>query len=191
MAATSENNTHTEVGTQDAHGGGTFPPFDPSTFASQLLWLAITFGIFYYLMAKIVLPRIRDILEVRGDRIAQDLDEAHRLKEESDAALAAYEQELAEARNKAHGIAQEARDRAKAEADAERSSVERELSAKLEEAEQQIATIKQSAMAEVGVIAEDTTATLVNELLGGELSKAEIATAISRAAGGQGVGNAS
>ncbi len=58
-----------------------------SSFASQLLWLAITFGIFYYLMSKVVIPRISGILGVRRDRITRDLDEAQRLKEESDAAL--------------------------------------------------------------------------------------------------------
>jgi F-type H+-transporting ATPase subunit b len=51
----------------------------PSTrrpIASQLLWLAITFGLFYLFMSKVVLPRIGGVLEVRRDRIAQDLDEA-------------------------------------------------------------------------------------------------------------------
>ncbi len=182
--ATSTTDTHSEVGTADAHGGGSnFPPFDSSTFASQLLWLAITFGIFYYLMAKIVLPRIRDILEVRSDRIALDLDEANRLKQESDVALAAYEQELAEAKGKAHAIAQEARDKAKQEADSERKRVEATLAAKLAEAESEIATIKASALSEVGAIAEDTTTALVKQLLGGRISKAEVSKAVSNAAG--------
>ena len=47
------------------HGGHgkAFPPFDPTTFASQLLWLAITFGIFYLFMPKVIVPRIGGILE--------------------------------------------------------------------------------------------------------------------------------
>ncbi|MEP1881060.1 MAG: ATP F0F1 synthase subunit B, partial [Roseibium sp.] len=86
------------------HGAG-FPPFDSSTFASQILWLAITFGLFYWIMKNVAVPRIAGILEDRKDRIAGDLAEANRLKQETDAAIAAYEQALAEARNKAHGIA--------------------------------------------------------------------------------------
>ncbi len=184
MAATTEHgaDTHTEVGTADKHeGGGNFPPFDSSTFASQLLWLAITFGVFYYLMAKVVLPRISEILEVRSDRIAQDLEKANNLKLESDEAIAAYEQELAEAKGKAHAIAQEARDKAKAEADAERHRVEEELSLKLAEAESKIASIKNTALVEVGAIAEDTTTTLVKQLLGGKLTKAEVTEAVKQA----------
>ncbi len=184
MAATNENktDTHSEVGTPGENAGGnSFPPFDSTTFASQLLWLAITFGAFYYLMAKIVLPRISDILEVRSDRIAQDLDEANRLKQESDEALAAYEQEMAEARSRAHNIAQEARDKAKADAEAERSQVESDLAKKLSEAEAKITAIKDAALSEVGAIAEDTATAMVKELLGGSLTKAEVAKAIKQA----------
>ena len=67
----------------------TFPPFDATTFASQLLWFAITFALLYYLMAKVALPRIGSILEGRRDRIAADLDQAERLKGESEDAAAA------------------------------------------------------------------------------------------------------
>ncbi len=167
-----------------AEGGkssGTFPPFDSSTFASQLFWLAITFGLFYYLMSKVALPRISDILETRSDRIAQDLDEANRLKEESDAAIAAYEQELAEARSRAHGIAQEARDSAKAELDAKRAGVEAELAEKITDAEKRIADVRTTAMKEVGTIAEDTASVIVSQLVGGRVTKAEIASALAAA----------
>lgn len=161
--------------------GGAFPPFDTSTFASQLLWLAITFGLFYVLMAKVVLPRISSILEVRKDRISQDLDEANRLKEESDHAFAAYEQELSEAKQRAHAIGQEAKDKAKTEADGIRQKVEAELAAKLSDAEAKIGSIKAKAMGEVGSIAAETTDAIVKELIGGKVTKAEITKAISAA----------
>ena len=164
-----------------SHGGGVFPPFDSSTFPSQLLWLAITFGLFYLFLKKVVLPRVGGILEVRRDRIAQDLDQAARMKGEADAAVAAYEQELAEARAKSNAIAQQARDKAKADADAERSTVEAALENKLAEAESHIASIKTSAMKEVGAIAEQTAAAIVQELVGAKVDKADVAAAVTAA----------
>lgn len=178
--------THSEAGTPggDAHGGGgVFPPFDQSTFASQLLWLAITFGLFYLLMSRVVVPRIGGILEHRRDRIAQDLDEANRLKEEADAAIAAYEQELAEARKKSSAIAEAAREKAKSAADAERAATEAELSAKMADAEKSIAAIKTKALGDVDTIAQDTATDLVKHLLGGTVTKAEVAAAIRAASG--------
>lgn len=171
---------HTETGV--AHEGGghevAFPPFDPSTYPSQLLWLAVTFGLLYLVLKRAVLPRIGNILEVRRDRIAQDLDQAARMKDEADAAVAAYEQELADARAKANVIGQDARDNAKGEADAERREIEQQLEQKLREAEARIAGIKDTAMKQVGTIAEDTAGAIVQELVGGKVDRKQIADAV-------------
>ncbi|CAN7348813.1 F0F1 ATP synthase subunit B [Mesorhizobium caraganae] len=172
-----EGETHSGTG-EPAEAHGTFPPFDPATFPSQLLWLAITFGLFYLFLKKVVMPRLGGILDVRSDRITQDLDQAARLKGEADAAVAAYEQELAEAKAKANTIGQQANDAAKAEAEAARKKVEAALDKKLGEAEASIASIKANAMKEVGTIAEDTASAIVEALVGGKTGKAEIAAAV-------------
>jgi len=173
-----ETHASTEAGHGDAGHGGVFPPFDPAHFASQLFWLALAFGAFYYFMSKKALPQIGSILENRRERIAGDIAQANRMKEEADAAHAAYEHELASARGKAGTIGQAARDEAKAEADAERRRVEDQLAAKLAEAETRIADIKASALAQVDTIAADTAETIVTELLGVKVTKAEIAAAL-------------
>jgi F-type H+-transporting ATPase subunit b len=175
--------TNTEVGIDD-HSADVFPPFQTETYPSQLLWLALTFGLFYYLMAKVALPRISSILEVRSDRIEQDIEEANRLQRESDEAQAAYEYDLAEARNNAQVIAQRARDEAKAEADTKRGAEEARLNEMLEKADADIAATKAAAMEDVGAIAEETTQALVNSLLDGKITKAQVSKAVSKAGAG-------
>ncbi len=170
---------HTEAGAE--HATGAFPPFDAASFPSQLLWLAITFGLFYLFLKRVVLPRIGNILEIRRDRIAQDLDQAARMKDEADAAIAAYEQELADAKVRANAIGQEARDAAKAGAEAERKKIESDLDQKLGAAESRIAAIKETALRDVGTIAEDTAGAIVQELLGGKADRAAIAAAVKSA----------
>lgn len=173
----------THAGTQvPAEGHGGFPPFDPAHFPSQILWIAIAFGLFYWFLKGTVMPRIAGILDVRRDRIASDLDQAGKMKAEADAAVAAYEQELAEARANANGIGQKARDDAKAEAEAKRKQVEAELDGKLADAEKRIAGIKAAAMKDVGSIAEST-ATAILEQLTGKAAKAEVAAAVKSVAG--------
>lgn len=162
---------HTSTGTAADHGGGhagVFPPFDSSTFASQIVWLAITFGLFYYMMSKMVLPRIAQTLEQRHDRIASDLAEAEKLKTETDEAIAAYEQSLAEARQRAGEIARSTRDRVQETIDAERAAAEASLAKKFEEAEAHINAVKTKAMGEVDAIAAETAAELVEALGGGK-----------------------
>ncbi len=171
----------------DAHGGGhdVFPPFDPATFGSQLIWLAITFGALYFLMSRLALPRIGSIIEERNGRVAGDLAEAGRLKESTDAAIAAYEQALAEARRNAHGIGQQARDAAKAEADANRKRIEADLQGKLAAAESRIGEVKSRALAEVDAIARDAAEAIVETLAGPGAGKAEIAQAVDAAMAGR------
>jgi F-type H+-transporting ATPase subunit b len=175
------DNTHTttEVQHDGAQHGGAFPPFDSSTFASQILWLAITFGLFYVLMSKVVLPRIGGILEARHDKIAKDLEEANRLKGDSEAAGAAYEKSLAEARQKAQAIASETRSALNASLDAKRHEAEAGLSAKIAAAETTIAGIKAKALAEVDGIATETAETLVSTLTGESISRADVAAAVA------------
>lgn len=181
--AQQETSAHTEVA---GHGGGheaggNFPPFDQSTFGSQLLWLAITFGLLYYLMSKVALPRIANILEVRRDRIASDLGEAERLKRETDEAIAAYEQSLAEARQKAHGIAQTAREQAKSDIEAKHAKVEADVAAKLAAAEEKISAVKDAAMGEIDGIAKSTTEAILDKIIGSGVADKDVAEAVAAA----------
>ena len=181
-AASGEMHTSTEAA---GHGGGeaNFPPFDSSTFPSQLVWLAITFGLFYYLMSKVVLPRIAQTLEQRHDRIASDLAEAERLKGETDEAIASYEQSLAEARQRANDIAKTTRERVQQSIDAERAEAEAGLAERAAEAEKHIAEVKAKALGEVDAIATDTAEALISALGGGKVTKAELSKAVSEARG--------
>src|SRR5262249_20732459 len=132
-----------------------FPPFDATTYASQLFWFAITFIAFYILMKRLALPRIAKIIADRKGRISGDLDAAQALKSKSEAAQAAYEKALAEARGNANRIADAARDEAKSAAATKRTATESDLARRLQEAEARIADIKTKALAEVGAIASD------------------------------------
>lgn len=156
--------TSTEHPAEGGHGG--FPPFQSNTYASQLVWLAIAFVLLFVLMSKWALPRVGSAIENRQKRIDDDIAEAGKLKEQSDAAVAAYEKALADARANAQAIANETRDKQAAEAEARRKTLEDELNVKLTEAEKTIAATKQSAMGNVRGIAEDATRAIVERLIG-------------------------
>ena len=165
-----------------AEGGhGAFPPFQSQTFASQLVWLLIAFVLLYVLMWKLALPRVASIIEDRQKRIADDLAEAERLKQQSDAAVAAYEKALADARARAQTIANETRATQQAKADATRKTLEDGLNAKLADAEKSIAATKQAAMANVRAIAEDAARAIIERLIGSAPSDKAVAEAVAAA----------
>jgi len=157
-----------------------FPPFDTTTFASQLFWLAITFGVLYYLMARVIVPRIGGILEDRSDRIVGDLAEASRLKEESERVIETYEAELAEARRKAQAIAEERRAAVNADLAEKRKAAESGLADKLAEAEGRIRSIRDKALSEVDGIATEAAEAVVARLAPVTVDTAEAAAAVAR-----------
>src|SRR2546421_392474 len=166
---------HTE---QPGGHKGAFPPFAKETFASQILWLVITFVALYLLISRIAIPRIGGIFEEREKRIQGDFAQAQRAKEESEAALAAYEKALADARNRAQAIGAEIRDKLNAEAEERRKALEGKLNAQLAEAEKQIAATKAAAMTNVRGIAVETASAIVERLIGSAPPAPAVAAAV-------------
>jgi F-type H+-transporting ATPase subunit b len=118
-------------------------------------------------------------MEARRARMADDLAEAERLKAESDAALAAYDKALADARARAQSLANETRDKHAAEAEQTRKALEARLNAKLTEAEKTIAATKSAAMANVRGIATEAAAAIVQKLIGTTPSSDKVASAVA------------
>ncbi len=161
--AKGQTGSHTEA--EGGHGGG-FPPFESSTFASQLVSLLIAFVALYLIVSRIALPRVGSVIDARQNAIEGDLAAAQKLKDESDAALKAYESDLAAARSRAQAISNETREKLNAASEAERKTLEDRLSVKLADAEKQIAATRQSAMSNVRGIAADAAGAIVQQLTG-------------------------
>lgn len=173
-------------GTEVPHDAGhskVFPPLDPANVAPQLFWFVVTFIALYFMMSRFALPRIRDVIEERADRIKRDLDAAERLKGDTEKALAAYEKALADARGNASGIARQTREKLASETDAERHKVEADLAAKLASAEKAIAATKAKALASVSEIAAETAGEVVRVLSGKDVSLDEVKRALASAPG--------
>jgi F-type H+-transporting ATPase subunit b len=178
--STSQLNTGTEATPPSEHGGG-FPPFQKATFGSQLLWLAITFGLLYLIASKLALPRVGGIIADRRARIDSDLAEAARMKEAADAAIASYEKSLADARARAQAMAAETREKVNAQAETRRKEVEANLQAKLADAEKTIAMTRNAAMSNVQGIAKDAAVAIVTQLTGKTPTEEAAAAAVKAA----------
>jgi F-type H+-transporting ATPase subunit b len=166
-----------------AESGGhakVFPPLDPGTFAPQLVWLAITFGLLYLLLKRVILPRVSDVIEGRKERIRDDLAEAETVRAATAQALMRYEQALAEARSKASALANAVRDKVKADVDEERAKAEAEITAKISAAERRIAEAKAKALVNVEDIASEVAGAIVARLIDKKVSKADVKRALVR-----------
>ena len=155
------------------------PQLNPLDWAPQIIWLVITFSILYVLMKRVALPRIGSVIEARHARIAGDIEAADKLRRETQEAIAAYEQALAEAKARAHAIAQAANNKLKDEMAAERAALDRDLAARSGEAERRIHEAKISALKDVNQVASETAAEIVRSLIGVAPSKPEASAAVA------------
>ena len=149
---------------------GVFPPLDASTFSSQLFWLAISFGLLLFLLAKVFLPRLGGIIEHRSHQIADDLDSAARMQREAELAEKTYEQALSDARAKAHNVAETTRASINSEIEAEMAKADAESARQMETAEAKIRDLRAKALGNVDEIATDTAKALVESLYSGKIT---------------------
>ena len=85
---------------------------DITTFPSQLFWLIITFGILYLFMWRTAIPKLRNTIEERQDKILLDINEAEKLKSEAEETLREYEEKIQSASKEAGEIINQAKTKA-------------------------------------------------------------------------------
>jgi len=156
----------------DAQKAG-MPQFDLSRFPSQIFWLGVTFLVLYWVMSKIALPRIGEVLEARANRIGGDLDRASALKAEADQIKAAYEKALGESRAKAQEVGRSTEASLAREAADRQARLGNELAGRIRDAEGRIAAAKASAMGNLAGVAAEVATLAVQRVAGIGISPAE------------------
>ena len=176
MATTS----HT-AGTADPKGG--FPPFDRTTYPSQIFWLAITFTVLLVVMWRFVVPRIGGTLAERKARIAAELARAETDKQQAEREWSTYQTTLVEARQRARSVTEE--NRAKVLADTERAEAAADETAQAEiaRAEAQLAQLRAEAKGNILAAAQEAAIEIVSRLTGESVSADEAASAVREVQG--------
>jgi len=153
------------ITTSPAFAAG-LPQLNPATFAPQVVWLAITFIVLYVLMSKVALPRIGDVLEERQNKIDDNLSKAEELRLQAEAASAAYETSLSEARSKAQDAIRSVKDKASDEAAKRQADLNVKLQTQITKSEKAIAKARDEALSGIKDVATDVASSVVEKLVG-------------------------
>ena len=157
------------------------PQLDASTYAPQVIWLAITFAVLYVLMAKVALPRIGHVLEERRYKIDQNLKMAESLKGEAEAAAEAYEGALADARARAGTVLSDVREGAARDAAERQAELRARLHADIQEAEAGIAEARDKAVAGIRDVAAEVAHSAAEKLAGETVDAGAVRSAVDAA----------
>ena len=157
------------------------PQFDPSTFASQIFWLVLVFGVLFYFMRKFAIPRMEAVLDARSERIQGDLDRAAKLQQDAVKAIETHEAALAGARDEARDIVREAQAATQTDIDARQDKLTAEIAKQTADAEGRIAAARQEAMSSVREIAVEAAQAAASRLTGSDIDADKAAAAVDNA----------
>lgn len=159
------------------------PQFWIENFLPQIFWLAVAFAVLYFLMARLALPRVADILEQRQNRVEGDLDKAGEHKRRAEQVLAEYEAALAETRARAQAVIAEAQAASAAEAERRGEELGERLRRQGNEAQARIEAAKTQALDEVRAAASDLARGAVERLIGVQVAEETVRAAVDQAMG--------
>lgn len=135
-------------------------------FAEAETWVAVAFALFVALLIYLKVPaKVAAMLDERSTRIAKELAEAKKLREEAQALLNEYKKKRTQAEKDAEDIVALARKEAEAYAHETRAKLTETLERRTKQAEQKIAQAEQQAVKDVRTAATDVAISAATELL--------------------------
>jgi F-type H+-transporting ATPase subunit b len=158
------------------------PQFDPSSFPSQIFWLVVSFVALYLVVSRLAVPRIAEVLEQRRRLVQDDIDRAAALKAETDQAIAAYEQAMAEARSQAQDHVRAIAAEVKALADKRTAEVTEAVNAQIAAAEARIAKARAESLDGIRQTAVESARAVVAKLAGLTPEAGAVEAAVAAAA---------
>ena len=150
----------------------------PQIFWSQLFWLAVVFGIIFFVIGRGMVPKIQSTVDTRESKIADDLERAQAARAAADETEAAWRERMDAARAEAARIASEAKQASSRDTDAKVKAAADKLNLKVETAEEKIRESVQSARAEIEGVAVGLTQDLVSRLTGIKVDQKDAAQAV-------------
>ncbi len=146
-----------------AEGGG-MPQLDPSTYLSQAFWLVLCFGILFFVMSKVALPRVSEVLNLRDNKIRHDLEAAEKLKAEAEELQAKIDANLSQARDDAADILRRASEQAAEYSAKETEKTDATINNTISEALENIEQAKAKAMKDIDSAVVSTASGIVKKL---------------------------
>ena len=161
------------------------PQLDPSSFASQLFWLFISFGLLYYIMHRYILPQITMVLEQREQKVSGDLDRAEVLRREAREAQLAYDRSLMEARTKANDIMMQMNKLIAEESVKRHGKLDETLLKQTNEADIRLSRLRKDAKIKLANVAAEISQDIIKKLVGRVVPKSQVDSVMETLAKGE------
>ena len=150
------------------------PQLDPTYWASQAFWLILIFTILYISITKFYLPKIKNNLDDRDNKIKKDLDSANKFKELSELKFKEYEKILENSKREVIKIHLESKNKLDKDIQAKKDLMEKEIEAEITKAQKEIAELKKNSISDIQKISKDLTSSIIENISGEKLNESSI-----------------
>ena len=150
------------------------PQLDFTTFIPQLFWLFLSLSFLYFILSRIALPRISDVIEERNDTITDDLDEAKSLSIEAEKVVNELKSKLEDARSSSQKTLMDERQKNLDKISSERKKFEETIFKEISSSEEKINKGKSEALKEASDLAVDIAEEIINNLFVKKVDKKDL-----------------
>ena len=154
------------------------PQLDPTYWASQAFWLIIIFSLLYLTLSKMFIPKIKESIDDRENKIKDDLDEAQKLKLVAEEKLKEYEITIEDTKKEVQKIILESKNKLSTEIQNKKKIFEKEIEIEIKKTEQEIENLKKESLASITVISEEITSKIIEKVSGEPLNQSSIKAAV-------------
>ena len=154
------------------------PQLDPKYWASQAFWLILVFTILYISISKFYLPKIKNNLDNRENRIKNDLDDANKFKELSESKLEEYKKIMEEAKKEVIKIQIESKNTLDKDIKSKKEAIEKEIEKEISKTQKEIGDLKKSSISDIQKISENIASNIIEAISGDKLNESSIKAAV-------------
>ena len=155
------------------------PQLDPTYWASQAFWLILTFTVLYISIAKLYLPKIKNNLDDRENKIKDDLDAANKFKDLSELKLKEYEKILENSKKEVIKIHLDSKNKLDKDIQAKKDVMDKEIENEITKAQQEINELKKNSILDIQNISKDLASNIIENISGDELNESSIKAAVA------------
>ena len=150
------------------------PQLDPTYWASQTFWLILVFTILYISIAKFYLPKIKNNLDDRENKIKEDLDSANKYKDLSELKLKEYEKILEDSKKEVLKIQLESKNILDKDIQTKKEVMEKEIENEINKAQKEISELKKNSILDIQNISKDIASSIIESISGDKLNESSI-----------------
>ena len=158
------------------------PQLDPTYWASQAFWLILTFTVLYISIAKLYLPKIKNNLEDRENKIKDDLDAANKFKDLSELKLKEYEKILENSKKEVIKIHLESKNKLDKDIQTKKDVMDKEIETEITKAQQEINELKKNSILDIQNISKDLASNIIENISGDKLNESSIKATVAEVA---------